>query len=348
MTTCIKKGRLHRRTEYSTLRLLAMTMVVFCHIFEWIGGELGENRQLEIFGNFLAVGVHIFLILSGVLYGEKDLFKNKSPGSFIMQNFKKLLLDYYIYVLLIIVPVYFIYNYLNFAAKELFGSLFRVLTFSGTVSGVHHLWFIPYILFCYLITPILYNVRKLAISKRKTLLYLILVMGIMELLNVTFIPFFNAAYINCYIVGFFLPELFPMFRLKKCLGVLIGGLLFCIFTFIWYKMRYVIKPLYINGGGGARHMLNRMENYSWCIDALIISLFVIFCFSQKVSRITNIILNLSDKYSYDFYITHMIFVTGAWTLLSLTRFYILNIIFVLVAAALSSFLLNAISRLIKK
>ena len=65
----------------SMIRFLAMFMVIFCHIFEWIGFSAGYSRRLGILGNFLAVGVQLFLMLSGYLYGLKeDLFDSESGG----------------------------------------------------------------------------------------------------------------------------------------------------------------------------------------------------------------------------------------------------------------------------
>lgn len=45
--------------------------------------------------------------------------------------------------------------------------IIEVLITSDTISGVHHLWFIPYILFCYFLTPYLYDIKEYLKNKSK-------------------------------------------------------------------------------------------------------------------------------------------------------------------------------------
>lgn len=97
--------------EYSFVRFVSMIMIIFCHTFEWIGYTLGVSEILGIIGNFLAVGVQMFFILSGILYGRKKwLFEKETYTEFIFRNYKKILKDYYIYAILVIFPVYFLAN----------------------------------------------------------------------------------------------------------------------------------------------------------------------------------------------------------------------------------------------
>ena len=52
----------------SMIRFISMAMIIFCHAFEFIGYSFGYSNKLGILGNFLAVGVSLFLLLSGYLY----------------------------------------------------------------------------------------------------------------------------------------------------------------------------------------------------------------------------------------------------------------------------------------
>ena len=116
----------------SLTRFVALMLVVFCHTFEWIGYTLNESMKLGIIGNYCAVGVQIFLIISGYLYGSKsDLFYENGRIEFIISNFKKILLDYYIYVLIVIIPIYF---FLQPGTINL-ANIFRLMTCSGVIGG---------------------------------------------------------------------------------------------------------------------------------------------------------------------------------------------------------------------
>lgn len=89
----------------------------------------------------------MFLFISGYLYGHKEI---PDTLDYVCKQFKKILLPYHtLVVIAITVGVIFARDDCNL--KAIFGLLF--LYGHGNYSGVAHLWFIPYILMCYLITP---------------------------------------------------------------------------------------------------------------------------------------------------------------------------------------------------
>ena len=68
-----------------------MIMIISCHILQGL-----NNRWAW----WLNVGVHIFFIISGFLYGKKDITNTKR---FYLDRIKKLLLIYIILLLIIII-----------------------------------------------------------------------------------------------------------------------------------------------------------------------------------------------------------------------------------------------------
>ena len=202
-TTMIEKGKDY---AFSMVRLIATLMIIFCHTFQIIGLTLKYSKILGGIGDFLSVGVQVFLLMSGLLYGSRnDLFEKEQPLHFFFRNCKKILLDYYLYSLLVIFPVYSILDWQGL--YTFCGRLFRILTFSnGLFWGVHHLWFIPYIILCYLITPFLYDIRKLAKTKLELWLILFSLIIISEIFRVAYKSYFIATWINCYVFGFFMPN----------------------------------------------------------------------------------------------------------------------------------------------
>ena len=56
-----------KKYELSLVRFCSTLMIIFCHTFEQIGYALGRSEKLGIIGNFLAVGVQIFLYIVRIL-----------------------------------------------------------------------------------------------------------------------------------------------------------------------------------------------------------------------------------------------------------------------------------------
>lgn len=152
----------------SLLRMLAVISIIFCHSFEYSSSIFVDKGWiLESIGNYLANGVQVFLIISGFLYGaksKKNLFSDsKTRIRFLIKNSLKILKDYWIYCILVIFPVYYFKEPLVLTKTK----IIEVLVTSDTISGVHHLWFIPYILFCYFLTPYLYDIKEYLKNKSK-------------------------------------------------------------------------------------------------------------------------------------------------------------------------------------
>lgn len=135
--------------KLSLIRLIATILIINCHLLEYIGFNLNYGQVIGIVGNYMAVGVPIFFILSGYLYGNKKLEIKRID--FIVRNEKKILLKYYIYFFVFVIPVYILFAPQVITIKSLIG----MLTISHYINGIHHFWFIPYIVLCYFMTPYL-------------------------------------------------------------------------------------------------------------------------------------------------------------------------------------------------
>ena len=175
----------------SLLRMLAVISIIFCHSFEY-SSSIFPNKGwiLKSIGNYLANGVQIFLIISGFLYGnslnnisgkneENSFLDSKVRIKFLIKNSLKILKDYWIYCLFVIFPVYYFKDLLVLNRKEILG----ILVTSDVINGVHHLWFIPYILFCYFLTPYLFDIKEYLKTKSKK----IFIIGLMFVLFIIII-----------------------------------------------------------------------------------------------------------------------------------------------------------------
>lgn len=119
---------------------------------------------------WINVGVQIFFVISVFLDGSKDM---DDPVDFIKKQFQKILIPYYTFLIPVSV-IYILFARDSFSVISWVKAIFCV----GTIDGIEHLWFVGYILVCYLITPYLYWLREKtkACSELKTsILYLSLV-----------------------------------------------------------------------------------------------------------------------------------------------------------------------------
>ncbi|MBR5808802.1 MAG: acyltransferase family protein, partial [Clostridia bacterium] len=193
----------------SLIRCIAMVFIVTCHFFQFYGNELAW---------WFNVGVQMFFCVSGFLYGNKEI--DDSIG-FVLKNFKKILIPYFTFLFPCII-LYFVF------AKEYISvfSALKAVACSGVIKGIGHLWFISYILFCYIITPFLYNFVD-EIKELKCIYVLIVFVIVLLVGQVAFFAYdsyFLFSRISCYIIGYFLA-----FILKQY-GSIIFKRIACVFA----------------------------------------------------------------------------------------------------------------------
>lgn len=334
----------------SLIRFISMLLVISCHTCEWIGFTLGESDKLGIIGNYCAVGVQVFLLISGYLYGSrKGLFEQRNRWDFVFNSWWKILKDYYIYTILVIFPVYYFLSPGTINTTSVWG----VITCSNVIGGVQHLWYIPYILLAYLITPALYDYKQYFIGKiNKGLTWVILSLCILivsvEIVCIAYSSYFIAAWINCFIVGFFLPDIIEKLSEREKLCLVMGTVVVSIvLNYIKLTVRYEYLPIYTNG---IKNILcNYFINYSRVVFALAIFFLLLFV-TKKINWNNSLgrFLEMSDKYSYDVYIVHMIYVKGILSVLDITGNYILNVCLMLVLTVLSAVILHFISNYFRR
>lgn len=130
--------------ELSAIRIIATLFILFCHICQYYDFFLAW---------YLNVGVQMFLTLSGYLYEKKQ----KGGGiantkKWYLQRFLRIYIPYIIVVLTIIVIMYMSSSaYFNF--NQFIIQLFCLQGVFGCYKNLTHLWYITYILICYIITP---------------------------------------------------------------------------------------------------------------------------------------------------------------------------------------------------
>lgn len=324
----MKKGNDYhvRWWNISLARFVAMTAIIICHMLQFYKNELAF---------WFNVGVQVFFIISGFLYCMVDI---KNPTNFFIKAFKKIYIPYLIFVIALII----VYKLGGGKTGTLISleSVIRLLTCTGTIDGLGHLWFVGYILFCYLITPYLQALKEKVITFRLIgiLSTIIIIFVGMTTLFILTESYFEPDKIFCYILGYFICIIYFKYGekiLKKILPwITVFTIILCLLRI--YSNYIIIPPL-------KGH--SYITNYSQMILGLFIFISIIYAFSNIKK---NKLLDLSDRYSYYIYLTHHIFILGHFSLMDLTNNPLLNIILVLVCTILSAIILSFLSGKIKK
>lgn len=314
----------NRDVSISLIRGIAMLMVITCHLCEQLSqGMSGREADFFLrFGNYCANGVQIFLFISGYLYAGKDRYFGLRGEriTFLGKSFAKILFPYYVYSFLVILPVYARLQPDALTASSVAGLLLT----SDTIKGVHHLWFIPYILVCYVLTPALYDIRTYAREKVISALKVVVLLCVgTEVYGCFFAGYFVPEWICVYGIGYFWQDLCREAREKgwgkPALFVLFAATLAT--NVFRYLARYIMAEPIANRLGGETVTL--LCNWSQVLFAL--ALFTILHRQIKIGPVGEKVIAFSDKYSYTIYLAHMIYIKGPLGTLNLTASPALNL-----------------------
>lgn len=302
----------------SYLRLFSMCLIIICHFFQYYESELCW---------WLNVGVQIFFCISGFLYGGKKI---SEPIDFIKNNFKKILIPYYCFLLPVIV-LYYVFARTSLSVS----SVINALLCSGVVDGIGHLWFIGYILFCYAVTPYLYSFCKKIRDFKKgyTLVMFIGVLVICQIICFAYDSHFRFDRVSCYFIGYFLG-----FMLKEY-----GYLFYKKISYFLFMSGFVVTVFRVYIKYFAEFNLIGFDLFEQYAHSLLgISL---FCFgylilkNAKGSKVSEI----SDKYSFYVYLVHQLLILSPFSLMTVTSVKYINWLLVLVGVGILAVLLYFIS-----
>ena len=317
-----------RNNAISYIRCISMIMIILCHFFQYYDNELAW---------WFNVGVQVFFVVSGFLYGGKDI---SDFIAFICKQFRKILIPYYSFLVCAGIL------YVLFAADKLsLIAVVKAVFCAGTVEGLGHLWFVGYILFCYLITPYLFWIKKKtkALSIGKMIITHITLLLLMVILGVLFDSYFNPSRVCCYVIGYFMSIYHQKYGIKAEKILL---LLFALITVPINILRFYIKYVCVLPEGSLfAKLFSFLEGYMHLCLGVFVFL-ILFVVLEHVKG--NKLIKITDKYSYYVYICHQLFILSPFSLMAITPFIPLNWIIVTVAIIGSSILLYLMSQVIDK
>lgn len=303
------------------IRLLSMLMIISCHIMQYYDFELAW---------WFNVGVQIFLCISGFLYGQKNI---DNVIDFYNKRLKKILIPYY----LVFIPfgiIEFIFTRDVFSIKD----FVMGLSLCSTIKGAGHLWFIPTILMCYLITPLLQGYRNKCVEGKRTIVIFTLLGVIITSVLIQGFTTFNPAWICCYLIGY-------------ALGMNEKG------KYISEKVLMIIAGIIAVAGNGLQIYCDYIANidftgfriikhYNHVMLGVFIFLLLKVMFEKMNLNQLGKLLKLSDTYSFEVYLVHQLLILGPFSLLALTSYSLINILIMLLGVCVLALVLKKIEKFI--
>lgn len=291
--------------------------------------------------------------MSGYLYGQKD--DKYYNWQWLKRSVVKILRDYYVYIMIIIIVFLLFFKNLFFAnIFASIGSLLLVQNYVGSIPGLEHLWYIPYIIICYLITPIFNKIYQI-ISKYNELIYwliLVIILLYLQLIGLVGAIGINVAWLSCYAFGFFMAKRYinqksqkDRLDLQKITTILVPITIMAVGIRIYFE--YITD---INMVRMTLNFFNLFKNYSRTLMGIalfLVSLLTLKKFNFRNDKLRKV-LDWSDKYSYDIYIVHQIYIRGSLSFIGYTSSLTLDILIIVVLITFSAVILKYLSDLIER
>lgn len=305
----------------SIIRLFCPTMIFIYHVL------VGYTNIDDNF-RFLYYAVQIFLFISGFLYGGKNVLNVKS---FYNKTAKRILLPLLVAVIIFVCSL---------GVFKLFGINIPidVKYQTGTTLYVFsHLWYVYAIMLCYLFTPFIHALFYDSKINKKLALCIIVIACI---INLIITPFCLRLALPSYVFGFFIRNKKEKFSIR--LRIILSALMLIIGASI-YIISLEISII---------HLQNLIKEVSGFLCANGLCVLVITLAENFKQRKTPLILKLSDKFSYNFYIWHGAFLMGGYSVLySSLKVWQIGLIayaFTIIMAVISELITDLISAILLK
>lgn len=312
-----------RDPAVSIIRVLAFILIFMCHIMQYYGFGLAW---------WFNVGVQIFLCLSGYLYGRKVIADDLS---FLKKQCVKILTPYYLVILaIILIQIFFFSNQVS--AMQ----IIKALLIYGTLKGGEHLWFIPTILFCYVLTPLINRLNEYIFNRSYVFFRVVMTLLALSVIVALFVSYFNSTWIACYYIGNVvgkneIKNKIRKFTIKYTACFFAAGLISAQII-----ISYILK---IQFSGFARIFYSSMCDYGHVFLGVATVILLLDFFREL--QIVNLpkAITFLDSISYEGYLVHQFLILGPMSLLNF-KYTKLNVLIIVMII----FLLTIIIALIIK
>lgn len=293
-------AKTERNYGISLLRVLGMLAIVLCHVTGWLGIAMLEQ--------LFASGVYVFLLISGYLYGRKDI---PHPGAWFLSRLKKLLIPYYLFV----IPVLLFYI---FSSGEQTITWWHCVVYMLCLQGLPFLtnivsvpeipslgniWFLTVILMCYGLTILVKCIEKRHPAKAQVVIPLLVAAWLIP----TLVQYFSLPYVSLYyFVTFFIGYYLSYFqvRLNSTPHHILYGWMLLILSVLFR----LVGKCFLDG---SRDDLYAIVVVLTQIGMSVAALFIVCYLAERFPILQRLaqsrFWSFCDKYSYIIYITHYTF-----------------------------------------
>lgn len=312
-------GNLNRQTWISFLRVIAMLFIVGCHL-----AVESSIQMIQLASQFLNVGVQIFFMISGFLFGYRKADDN--VFQWYQRRAKRIFPVYYCF-LLILLMIYLITGQ-KLILKNWIVSICCLQGIQIYLYGAEHLWFLSVLCLCYIITPALNVLRR----KSSGCLWMVVLTGSVlgQMITTYFISTQLGIYwmdLNLYMIAY-LYGVYHKVLIEKtgvCLAVL-------------------LLAFGVIGRLAGRGLCDGTVTYDVMIVGITQGLIAsgLFLFVEKLWHRRSKVIEFLDGISFEVYLTHYMLIVGPISLMGTTKYYVVNVLLVIVSAIVLSILLKIV------
>ena len=288
------------------LRAAATMMILLCHFCAQKEGFL-FNAASQV----LNIGVPLFFILSGFLFGRKGVHIPYRKWFF--RRLQRLWIPYWLF--LAVLAIIYLAKNLNVLTVDWLLLLFGLQGSVVGVWGAEQTWFISALLICYGLTPGIAKVAERV--ERKHVPYVLIILSTLPALLLLMKP----AAIGTLLAPIFLYAA-AYFIGSGIVTVKINGLGACIastIVFLSFALRFVLR-LYFDGTVFYSGIVATYTHYAAALA--IFYLFAWFFAERKPARI----VSFFGEISFEVYLYHNMFTGGPVSVFGATKFWSVNCI----------------------
>lgn len=138
------------------IRAISVFLILLCHLT-----QAHSNGYVVMTSQIFNVGVNIFIIVSGFLFGRFGV--NPPYGKWLVKRVKRIFVPYWLF--LVVALTLLVAAGTHLSATHIVMNILGLHGFAYGLPGSAHTWFITAILLCYLFTPLMAIITDYVISK---------------------------------------------------------------------------------------------------------------------------------------------------------------------------------------
>lgn len=326
--TQAKSGRLE---FISYLRVFSMVCILLCHYVQEV-----PNGLVQQIAQIFNIGVSLFFIISGFCFGIQG--EIKSAGKWYLKRLKRVYIPYEIFLLMyfaffLILGKRIFWRDWGMYVLGLQGDYFRI-------PGIEQTWFITPLIVCYLLTPLIsLSVPKLKDLAKSVKIIIALVL-VAAYIAVCFVPYNNFYIITSpiafYIVAYVWGRNYKKIRPEKKTAIISFFIAFAAFA-VRFAASFLLSDTLLY-----RRLISGASYYIVAFGIFIV--FEYLFFNAKKNKFISAV----DSISFEVYLTHYLFLRGAYLFTRITPYWAVNLLLAAAAAFISAIAVHLISTFIQK